>query len=146
MLNVEPCSSAATDPSNSDSLMFAFSSRCFAVSDVIVAHSLTGRTDTNGHEGTVVSLMAERTLCCGDRWSSSTSRLTNHPDALWRSSRQICPRQPRRNVQKAVDLAEKVSRNDVHELVDEARQAIKETPPCFWERHLPTIVKLALRS
>ena len=44
-------------------------------------------------------------------------------------------------VQKVVDLAEKVSRNDVHELVDEARQAIKETPPCFWERHLPTIFK-----
>ena len=50
------------------------------------------------------------------------------------------------HVQKVVDLAEKVSRNDVHELVDEARQAIKETPPCFWERHLPTIVKLVLRS
>ena len=44
-------------------------------------------------------------------------------------------------VQKVVDLAEKVSRNDVHELVDEARQATKETPQCLWEHHLPTISK-----
>ena len=97
MLSVEPCSGATTSSSKPDSLMFAFSSRCFAVGDVVVAHSLTGRTDLNGHEGTVVSLMAEITLCCGDKWSSSASRLTNHPNALWRNSRQICPRQPRRN-------------------------------------------------
>ena len=97
MLNVEPCSGATTNSSNPDSLMFAFSSRCFAVGDVVVAHSFTGRIDLNGHECTVVSLMTERTLCCGDRWSSSASRLTHHPDALRRNSRQICPRQPRGN-------------------------------------------------